>query len=99
MIAQIPGASMRAMLIGLLVITPSLLLGDLVSGPSETAVLLALIVAAVTFLEYRTNYPSFLEFRDAPPINRYLKKQTAVAGTIDDIKFCRLFPANCRRPD
>ncbi len=61
---------MRALLVGLLVMTPSLLLGSLVSGPGEIAVLLALIAAAATFMEYRTNYPSFVEFRDAPPINR-----------------------------
>lgn len=61
---------MRALLMGLLVATPSLLLGSLASGPIEIAVLLSLIAATVTFLEYKTAYPSFVEFRDAPPINR-----------------------------
>lgn len=50
--------------------TPSILLGNLSGGPSELAVLLFLIAATGTFVEYRTNYPTFVEFRDAPPINR-----------------------------
>lgn len=61
---------MRALLVGFLIATPSLLLGSLASGPSEIAALLAIIAATATFLEYRSAYPSFVEFRDAPPINR-----------------------------
>ncbi len=61
---------MRALLVGLLVATPSLLLGSHSAGPSEIAALLAIIAATATFLEYRTAYPTFVEFRDAPPINR-----------------------------
>lgn len=60
---------MRALLVGLLVAAPSLLLGALAES-IEVAVLLSIIVSVVTFLEYNTSYPSFVEFRDAPPINR-----------------------------
>ncbi|MEX0283918.1 MAG: hypothetical protein AB3N23_04845 [Paracoccaceae bacterium] len=55
---------------GLLIVTPSLLLGGHVAGPGELALLLSIIFAVAVFLEYRTSYPSFVEFRDAPPINR-----------------------------
>ena len=61
---------MRALLVGFLIATPSLLLASLASGPSELAALLAIIAATATFIEYRSAYPSFVEFRDAPPINR-----------------------------
>ncbi|MBO6776015.1 MAG: hypothetical protein JJ897_11010, partial [Marinibacterium sp.] len=46
------------------------MLASLASGPSELAALLAIIAATATFIEYRSAYPSFVEFRDAPPINR-----------------------------
>lgn len=68
--AHLPGAIFRAVAVGFLIVTPSLLLGAQAVGPSEMAVLLSLIAAIATFLEYRTSYPSFVEFRDAPPINR-----------------------------
>lgn len=61
---------MRALLVALLVATPSLLLSPHTSNATEMVVLLALIAAALTFVEYNTRYPSFVEFRDAPPINR-----------------------------
>lgn len=61
---------MRAFLVALLVATPSLLLSSHEHGGREMIVLLAIIAATLTFIEYSTNYPSFVEFRDAPPINR-----------------------------
>lgn len=33
-------------------------------------VLLAILAAGLTFAEYNSNFPSFVEFRDAPPLNR-----------------------------
>lgn len=68
--AHLPGAIIRAASVGFLIVTPSLLLGPHAVGPSEMAVLLSIIAAMATFLEYRSSYPSFVEFRDAPPINR-----------------------------
>ena len=61
---------MRALLVALLVATPSLLLAQHTSDTVEIAVLLAIIAALLTFLDYNTSYPSIVEFRDAPPINR-----------------------------
>jgi hypothetical protein len=36
----------------------------------EMGALLALLAAMLTFVEYNSNFPSFVEFRDAPPLNR-----------------------------
>ncbi len=61
---------MRALLVALLVAMPSLLLDRHTGGATEIVTLIAIIAATLTFLEYNTAYPSFVEFRDAPPINR-----------------------------
>lgn len=54
----------------LLVATPSLLLPAYTSDASEMIALLAILAGALTFAEYNTEFPSFIEFRDAPPLNR-----------------------------
>lgn len=61
---------MRAILIAILIATPALLLPSLQSRAPEMIVLVALLASALTFIEYHTSYPSIVEFRDAPPINR-----------------------------
>ena len=61
---------MRAVLVALLITTPFLLLPGSAAGATEMIVLLAILAAGLTFMEYNSNYPSFVEFRDAPPINR-----------------------------
>lgn len=61
---------MRGILVALLVATPSLLLPSYTSNATEMVALLALIAGALTFAEYNTEFPSFVEFRDAPPLNR-----------------------------
>lgn len=52
------------------VATPSLLLPGAGSGAPEIVTLLALLAALLTFAEYNSNYPSIVEFRGAPPLNR-----------------------------
>lgn len=64
------GAGLRGLLVALLVATPFLLLPGTAAQANEIIVLLALLAAALTFLEYNSTYPSFVEFRDAPPLNR-----------------------------
>lgn len=49
---------------------PSLLLPTSVAGGPEIVTLLALVAGLLTFAEYNSNYPSIVEFRDAPPLNR-----------------------------
>ncbi|MFP7672462.1 hypothetical protein ACG74X_03780 [Marivita sp. S0852] len=64
------GSALRALLIALLVAIPSLFLADSVSDSAHMAALIALVAAVVTFSEYYSEYPTFLEFRNAPPFNR-----------------------------
>ncbi|MCA0873097.1 hypothetical protein LCL97_19885 [Seohaeicola saemankumensis] len=61
---------MRALLVALLVATPSFLLPLPSSNATDIVALLAIIAALLTFAEYSASYPSIVEFRDAPPINR-----------------------------
>ncbi|MEM8629835.1 MAG: hypothetical protein AAGF74_01235 [Pseudomonadota bacterium] len=70
MIGQIAGALLRAVLVALMVASPSLLVPDPASGSSEVIALVALCFGVFVFIEYVSTYPSLLEFRDAPPFNR-----------------------------
>ena len=70
MVARVTGALMRALLVALMVATPSLLLPPQASTTTEIVLLLAILAGSLTFIEYASSYPSLVEFRDAPPINR-----------------------------
>ena len=61
---------MRALLVALMVATPSLLLPPQAATTTEIVLLLAILAGSLTFIEYASVYPSLVEFRDAPPINR-----------------------------
>ena len=61
---------MRALMMALLVAIPSLVLMDTSSDTAQMTALVALVAAVVTFSEYNSEYPTFLEFRNAPPFNR-----------------------------
>lgn len=54
----------------LVVAIPSLLLPAVSSAAPEIVTLLALLAALLTFAEYNSTYPSIVEFRCAPPLNR-----------------------------
>jgi hypothetical protein len=64
------GAAMRGLLVALLIATPALLLPEVQSDQSQIVVLVALLAAFLTFVEYNSNSPSIVEFRQAPPFNR-----------------------------
>ena len=70
MVGRVTGAGVRATLATLLVATPALLLPSHATEAIELVVLLAILAAGLTFAEYNSNFPSFVEFRDAPPLNR-----------------------------
>jgi len=67
---RLPGAIARAILMVIMVITPSLLLPQMSTDATQIVVLVAIFAAALTLFEYATTYPSLVEFRDAPPFNR-----------------------------
>ena len=70
MISQITGAFVRALLVMVLIATPSLMLPSVTSDTTQIVALVALFAAALTFFEYASTYPGLVEFRDAPPFNR-----------------------------
>lgn len=70
MFTRLAGAILRAALMVLLIIMPSVLLPG--TGPDTALIVafLAIFAAAFTLVEYTSNYPSLVEFRHAPPFNR-----------------------------
>ncbi len=70
MFARITGAATRGVLVALLIAMPSMLLPVSATESPEIIALMAILGGALTFAEYFSNYPSFVEFREAPPLNR-----------------------------
>ena len=70
LIGRLIGAAARAVLVALLIATPALLLPGIAADTSQITVLVALLAAFLTFIEYNSNFPSIVEFRDAAPFNR-----------------------------
>lgn len=70
MIVRLTGAILRALLIALAIATPSILLPDVGADTAQVVVLVALAAGLFTFAEYYSQFPSILEFRFAPPVNR-----------------------------
>ncbi len=64
------GAATRGLMMALLIATPALLVPGVASDTSQITVLAAMLAAFLTFVEYNSNFPSIVEFRDAPPFNR-----------------------------
>ncbi len=70
MIPRAVGALVRAILVIVLIVTPSLLVPGSSSEMMPVVTLVALFAAGLTFFEYASTYPGLVEFRDAPPFNR-----------------------------
>jgi hypothetical protein len=64
------GAMTRGLLVALLIATPALMLPDVAADASQMTIFVAMLAAFLTFVEYNSNFPSIVEFRDAPPFNR-----------------------------
>jgi hypothetical protein len=64
------GAAARGLMVGLLIATPALLVPNILADSAQIVVLVAILACFLTFVEYNTNFPSIVEFRDAPPFNR-----------------------------
>lgn len=68
--SRFSGAILRAVLVVLMISLPSVLLPGTTSITAQAAAFVAIIAAIFTIVEYQSNYPSLVEFRDAPPFNR-----------------------------
>jgi len=69
-ISQIPHAFLRALCVAAVVMLPSLLIPRVATDTAEIVVVIAVLGALLTFMEYYGRYPSIIEFRFAPPFNR-----------------------------
>ncbi|MEM6372814.1 MAG: hypothetical protein AAF727_08565 [Pseudomonadota bacterium] len=70
MIARLYGAALRGLLMALMIALPALIVPGVTMEASQATVLIALLAAFLTFVEYNSNSPSIVEFRDAAPFNR-----------------------------
>ncbi|WP_170445198.1 hypothetical protein [Ruegeria arenilitoris] len=93
MIARTTGAAIRGLLVALLVLTPALYLPASTSNGTEIVVFLAILAFILTFAEYNSAFPSFIEFRDAPPVNRL-----RFVGLMSMISFLTLICKNAYAP-
>lgn len=69
-ISRLAGAATRAVLVMIVIATPTILLTDVRPDSQQMVALVALFAGALTFVEYKAIYPGLFEFRDAPPFNR-----------------------------
>jgi hypothetical protein len=64
------GAAVRAFLVMVLVVLPSVILPDVGTDTKQIVALVALFAGTLVFVEYNAYYPSLIEFRDGAPFNR-----------------------------
>ncbi len=92
-IARTTGAAIRGILVALLVLTPALYLPVSSTNGTEIVVFLAILAFFLTFAEYNSAFPSFIEFRDAPPVNRL-----RFVGLVSMVAFLTLICKNAYSP-
>lgn len=69
-ISRLSGAVLRALLVILMIATPSLMLAGTTMDTAQIVALVCIVSGVFTFVEYNSASPSLIEFRDAPPFNR-----------------------------
>jgi len=65
------GALVRAIILGVIIISPAYILPDIPNVVRELALIIAGIIAAFALFEYASKTPGFVDFRFAPPYNRF----------------------------
>lgn len=68
---QFFGALIRALILGVIIATPSFILPDIPNVARELSMIIAAIIAAFALFEYASKSPGFVDFRFAPPYNRF----------------------------
>lgn len=64
------GAAVRAFLVMVLIVLPSVILPGIGTDTKQIVALMALFAGSLVFVEYNAVYPSLVEFRDGAPFNR-----------------------------
>jgi len=88
--ARITGAAFRGILVAMLFAMPSLILPVSATDSPEIILFIALLGSALAFTEYYSHFPSFVEFRSAPPINRM--RFAAAAATVGALSLLAAHP-------
>ncbi len=70
MLTQLVGAVARALIVVVVIATPSLLVPGTSPEGAQVVTLVALALGLFVGMEYAATYPGLVEFRDAPPFNR-----------------------------
>jgi hypothetical protein len=70
-LVQFFGALIRALILGIIVAAPSFILPDIPNVARELSMIIAAIIAAFALFEYASKTPGFVDFRFAPPYNRF----------------------------
>jgi len=68
---QLFGALVRALILGVVIVTPAFILPDIPNVARELSMIIAAIIAAFALFEYSGKTPGFVDFRFAPPYNRF----------------------------
>ncbi|HBZ43152.1 MAG TPA: hypothetical protein DEO85_03660 [Maritimibacter sp.] len=102
MTSRVLGALVRAFLMVLLIITPSMMLPGIHQETTQIVALAAIFAFALTTFEYASTYPGLVEFRDAPPFNRIrffslfvtvILLSTVARGTVEQSTFTHFVAA------
>lgn len=67
---QATGAAVRAFLVMVVIVLPSVILPGIDTDTRQIVALMALFAGGLVFAEYNAVYPSLIEFRDGAPFNR-----------------------------
>ncbi len=62
---------MRALILGVIIAAPSFILPGIPNVARELSMIIAAIIAAFVLFEYGSKTPGFVDFRFAPPYNRF----------------------------
>jgi hypothetical protein len=69
-LSRATAAGVRAFLVMILIVVPSVVLPGIGSDTKQIVALVAIFGGALVFFEYNAIYPSLIEFRDGAPYNR-----------------------------
>ena len=69
-ISRLSGAVFRAVLVMLMIATPSLMIAGTTIDTVQIVALVCIVSGIFTAVEYSSSSPSLIEFREAPPFNR-----------------------------
>lgn len=88
MLARLPGAIARALLVMIIIAAPAFLLPGVSQSAVEISLIIGMIAAAFTLFEYASSHPGLIDFRFAPPYNR-IRYFTFATLVLLLIFFCR----------